>query len=281
MKKLLSGRQPASELSAPKLEEFFKSCNVSRVLDYVSERTPFESIEGSELGDKKLCLICKTPRSGSTYLCSLLTDNNIADTWDHFRWAQGDIERDIEAYDAKSFEDYFLGKVNEKSGADGLFVTTISFEQFVPLYFSGIFDRYLKDATFVMLTRRDVLSQAISLYIAHQSGYFHTSVSSPDNKAKIQDVPYDAQKILDQTNMILNMQNDWEKVFVAEGISPLRINYEEISGDPATSLERILAHAGVTGHGPFSFQTKVKRVSTERNSLMKDQFLRDMTARVV
>jgi LPS sulfotransferase NodH len=86
---------------------------------------------------------------------------------------------------------------------------------------------------FVRLTRQDLLSQAISLYRARQTGRFHSHI---DEQSPAE---FDAHAIAVNIQHLAANRARWDMYFARNEISPLNINYEELCTDPFNVVQSI------------------------------------------
>ena len=215
----------------------------------------------------KSIFLCMTPRSGSSYLGSALDMNKVARFGEHFRVVGGTLEKAVKESGAKSFEDYVLARIATFRVKD-VFGAKADWLQFAPLYHFGAYERYFRNASYIYLTREDVLAQAISRYIATETGYFH-SVNKHLEDTKSVEVEFDFDKLWRHAEHLIEMQSAWERFFATEGISPLRLTYEEVEADPADVLRRISDFVGVALPDPIVVDTDYKKVRNERHEKMK------------
>ena len=98
---------------------------------------------------------------------------------------------------------------------------------------------------FVLLTRVDILGQAISLLKAKQTDVWvgGRPAITPGGTAR-----YDGPLLLDTVRDLLGRRARWELYFARNGVVPLRTTYEEVIADAQEVVDRIAAHAGVDGN---------------------------------
>ncbi len=255
--------------------DIFTSYRRKRIDSFFREKVSIEPMTGVPFDERKLLIIAFTPRSGSTYLSSVLEQNGVAQTDEHFRHVRGFFENDLKASGARTYEDYFRYKIDLHTSDEGTFCTKCDFPQFMPLLAYGAYDHYLRNAKWVYLTRNDVLGQAISRYIATESGYFHTSESSQEDREKIFEVRYDFEKINKHLDRILEIENDWKKFFMLSRISPYKLSYEELKKNPKDSITRLFEYFGVNNKGQIETETSVRPVRTQKNRLFRKHFLEE------
>jgi LPS sulfotransferase NodH len=201
-------------------------------------------------------LICGTPRTGSTLLCSLLTSTGVAGRPESYfrepdlnRWAR-DFGVPIApdgTFDYKAFVD---GAVRAGSTPNGVFAARIMWGT-MQLVTEGIgartrssSDLALLEETFGPLKlihhrREDVVEQAVSWARAEQTGYWQ--------QGDIASLPprFDARLVHTFVETIQEHEAGWRSWFDGEGVEPLVVTYEGLVADRRGTVERILDHIGV------------------------------------
>jgi len=96
-------------------------------------------------------------------------------------------------------------------------------------------------ARWVWLVRRDTWRQAVSQYRARTSGVWHVT-----GRARIppahRDVPYDAAAIADVRLRLRRAARAWRTWFRCHAVAPLLILYEDLAAEPEKTVRRILRH---------------------------------------
>ncbi|HEY1707263.1 MAG TPA: Stf0 family sulfotransferase [Rhizomicrobium sp.] len=218
-----------------------------------------------------MVIVAMTPRSGSGYLSDLMKLNNLGQSAEHFRVSGGTMEKLVTNSKLKTYDAY-VRKIIQSRSQGNIFAAKCDWPQFVPLYYFGSYDAYFRQARFVYLTRGDLLMQAISRYIGTATGYFHST-----NKDKAhtldQEVAMDFDAITQHLTHLVNMQSAWETFFSTEGISPLRLRYEELEADPVLTIRRIADFIGRPVTGDVITQTEHEKVRNERNEKLRDAYV--------
>lgn len=265
------GRNPRGPARAPAkrvVGMFYpESKRLQAAFERISAIVPMRPFDGERPEGVKSIFLCMTPRSGSSYLGSALEMNKIGRFGEHFRVVGGTLEKAVQESDAKSFEDYVRARMQTFTTKD-IFGAKVDWLQFAPLYHFGAYENYFKDATYIYLTRSDILAQAISRYIGTQTGYFH-SVNKDKESTRSDEVAFDFDDLWRHVEHLIDMQSAWEYFFATEGINPLRLTYEEIDADPTSVLRRISDFVGVALPDPIVIDTEYKKVRNERNEKMK------------
>jgi trehalose 2-sulfotransferase len=190
-------------------------------------------------------LIAITPRSGSSYLCDVMTRIKLFGLPGEIL-NQEFIPRIIKAIPGRTPEEYIRNVMRfrkTKNGTSGLKASWFQFRNFM----DAMTDRaYLAGFKYIYLTRRDLAAQAVSLYKATASSVFHTNIPhSEEAVSKLQSLEYDYQKIKEWYLHIVQQEKGWEAYFEENGIHPLRLTYESIDDDILDVLVRIAAFVGV------------------------------------
>jgi trehalose 2-sulfotransferase len=171
-------------------------------------------------------LLCITPRSGSSLLSDVLgRTGSVGMAREHFRTPVPDWMATC-----ANLNDVL--RMLEDKAPSGYFGIKGDLFQMFPLISEGLFagPGIFKH---IYLTRRDHIGQAISLARAVKTNEWHShDVSVPDPDLTIEDV-------LGYLRYLRTMERDWETVFTALQLAPLRLSYEDLVTDPAGVFERI------------------------------------------
>jgi LPS sulfotransferase NodH len=160
----------------------------------MGEKNSYRVTPGSVGATKSLLLVC-APRSGSTYLCDLLSSSGrcgFPGEWIHDYNLPVFMEK-AGVTDLSQELDKFLLYVFQHGTREGVFSIKIMYAAILHLLklanlwqdlsnqnrLERFLKTYFKDSTVLFLERRDKTAQAISYYKATQSGRWHS-----DNKAK-------------------------------------------------------------------------------------------------
>ena len=110
---------------------------------------------------------------------------------------------------------------------------------------------------YVYLRRRDVVRQAISQYVATESGVWFKYAG---DRSEATEVPYDREAIAEALREIEWGESYLDAFFSERGEAPLLLWYEDVIANLDEALDRIAAHAGVArapttrGSGLFARQ---------------------------
>ncbi|MDE0723096.1 MAG: Stf0 family sulfotransferase [Alphaproteobacteria bacterium] len=203
-------------------------------------------------------MICSTPRTGSTLLCSLLKSSGIAGT-PHSYFRRQDIERYAHAYGIEnldSIENYkayakaSIQKTSTENGIYGVRVMWGTLDEMVAGFEGKGADREILESVFgamkyVYLKREDTIAQAVSLLKALQSDIWH--VESRAVKAQDEVIYcYDFDKLKELVSEMEAHNLAWETWFKENNIEPYRIVYEEYEKSPILETEKVLKQLGLS-----------------------------------
>ncbi len=209
-------------------------------------------------------LLCGTPRTGSTLLCSLLASTDVLGRpQSYFRepdevsWAR----RLGVAVDGGAARDYgaFVRAVRAAGTTDnGVFGARVmggSLPRMVAgvagvaagLGTSGgtdptdlaVLEAALGPLALVWLRREDVVAQAVSWCRAEQTGYWQQGDAAV--RRPRQDVP----ELLRVAGTIQEHDAAWQSWFDAQGVRPHQVTYDELVHDPRATVEAVAAHLAV------------------------------------
>ncbi|MBV1703750.1 MAG: sulfotransferase domain-containing protein [Hyphomicrobiales bacterium] len=193
--------------------------------------------------DVATMVLLATPRSGSTWLCELL------DSTGEIGFPQEYINGENVALfnntvQSNNERDYLNGCCWNFATENNIFVIKTTVGDALRLEEIDFFE-YFYQSSFIIIRRKNIIAQAVSMYVALTRGVFH--VQSPD--LLINEEERDA--ILDASNSsvnsaikqwvchILNYELTTEIQIMARDITPIRIDYESLIDEPRRAVEKI------------------------------------------
>lgn len=196
-------------------------------------------------------IICMTPRSGSTWLGHLLDATGLCGKPGEF-FNNDVIPSHNRHLKASSFPDYFNRVVHTAQSAS-TFGFKINFNRMRWLCeLIDLEDVFLDPGTrFVALYRRDVLAQAISTlkaiktrvwHRAQQDGTVLGASAEPATDLKEPVTDLDDSEIWGWILNLIIEEQRWETFFDQHGVTPLRLNYEDLVTNPRQQVLRILRY---------------------------------------
>ena len=187
--------------------------------------------------------ICSTPRSGSWLLCRQLVNAGLGVPSEYFnvthsvplgrRWKLD--ERDTLAY---------LRALREKrTTPNGVWGTKLLWTQYADRR-AALKIALLRECRHVFLYREDVVPQAVSLHLSQLTGIWDfdgTVCTAPRT-----DIPWGDPAHLDECARTVRDQNRrWRELFVARGIEPLVVRYEDLVVDQPGTVGHIARWLGL------------------------------------
>jgi LPS sulfotransferase NodH len=127
----------------------------------------------------------------------------------------------------------------------------------------------------ISLGRRDVVRQAVSAWIASQTGLWRAIPGVGRREAKAEAL-YDYDRILGLVAFARDSADHWIGYFTANGIDPYRVSYEDLVRDYAGTVGALLAMLGKPDAAP---PQRMQRQSDRAGEAMVLRFLRDYAAR--
>lgn len=188
-----------------------------------------------------------TPRSGSSWLTSVLTDTKFLGNpaeWFNPRLMQ----RSTRAKGARNL-DQFVNVISRHRIYGGIFGFEITYQQLKAVFKTEEnFASYFKQLTYFWLIREDIVAQAVSLDKKIQTKMSHAPNHSVDEIAQ-SDAAYDYSptRIKRWANHIRTAEVGTERMFARFDIEPIRLSYEQItSSDVGEVVARFTTALGIT-----------------------------------
>jgi LPS sulfotransferase NodH len=193
-------------------------------------------------------ILCATPRSGSTFLCDLLTATGVVGKpasyyrrEDIGEWAE---HLGVPPGKGAAFERAYLEAVRRKGTGDtGVFALRLMWPSLaelsarLALLFPGLasdvarFERAFGPPLYLHLSRRNKVAQAVSRLKAMQTGLWHLAAdgSERERTAPPQAPRYDGDRLAAFAAEAEAADTAWTAWFAQQSITPLRIYYEDFS----------------------------------------------------
>jgi len=158
--------------------------------------------------------------------------------------------------------------------------------EFRPELFDA-FHSFFADAIWVYVDRRDVFSQAVSMYMAESTNVWEklTHIPKPGvvtiperpNAVPESEVRYDAKKLKRFVRSFLNEREQWQRFFEHYKIEPIRISYEEAVCHFPHYLNELLSATGLQSVAEPPARRMIK-VGTQRNEEWATYLRNDIVA---
>ena len=203
-------------------------------------------------GPKKTLIICFTPRSGSSLLTELIQQTGRLGHAGEFLNPEF-IPKILQSSPASSPYEHLVRVLNHTKSRNGVASIEVTWFHLALFFQSLAIDPMTRQmpwpldssSYFVYLNRDNFVAQAISLYKATESGLFHaTQIGKGDQHAEHSKLKFDSEKIKHWCEHLLQQEFGFEKWFVAHGIHPLRLRYEEFIENKKISISLIGDYIG-------------------------------------
>lgn len=249
----------------------------------------------------KFLAIASVERTGSTLLCSILRGTKLAGTpieylniqTDNFARFQkthgvprlkrhlrplGSLRtslgrrfpwRNISWFEPSSWQEYLATIARTNATPNGVFGVKMHWSQYERHMLDLGFDANFWDApvSWVRITRRDEIRQAISFVRAAQTDSWNSSMTAKHEPY------YDPEAILAALTRIEHENSCWTRYFEDHDIHPLQITFEDLTREPESTVRRVMDHLGFPITGVPATQTKPQ--SDGINSEWAQNFVRD------
>lgn len=220
-------------------------------------------------------LILSAPRTGSTMLSDGLLQTGFAGVPLEY------LHRRVLAGLGKplAFERiaaYFNDIVSRRTSPNGVFGMKIHYHQFADLFvngegvtangesFLGLFSH------FILIDRRDRISQAISFMIAEESRKWR---SRDVTDAHSSDIALDDDKmiaIVQEMGSLMSEARGWRRIIEARKLNAIELSYEDLTHDFDAEFRRVL---GFLGLPEVEVRPQTVKLGGARNRAAKAEFL--------
>jgi trehalose 2-sulfotransferase len=199
-------------------------------------------------------VLCGTPRTGSTLLCSLLTSTGVAgrpESYfrepDHRTWA-GRFGVSVQGGGEPSYPAFVAGAIRFGSTPNGVFAARVMWGTMSRIV-SGlgptrdqrdvdVLEEAFGALRFVHLQRRDVVGQAVSWARAEQTAYWqHGDVVRAEPRL-------DLDQVDELVATIQTHHAAWRSWFADQAVEPLDVDYESLVAQPGQTVAEILRWIG-------------------------------------
>lgn len=214
-----------------------------------------------------------TPRSGSSWLTSILTQSKALGT--PSEWFNPSLmPASAQAKGARNL-DQFVNAISRHEIHGGIFGFEITYHQLLAVFENEHqFMNRFSDAEFFWLIRKDIVSQGISLDKMVQTNVSH---ASNNDEAEIRNSDtvygYDADRIKKWIKHIHVAEMGTEKMIADFGLSPIRLSYEGITSEGAQkTLEIFSSKLGVDLPAVQDTSSQHRKIGTSKNSEFSERF---------
>lgn len=262
--------------------------------DLVTAKGDFPAWQGSP---QRTLLVCSHPRSGSTLLGEdLYTTGAFACPLEYFhRGFRPAFEQRWEAHDLVALRE---AVVRHRTDPTGLFSSKLFWKDIEDIVdqcdpalalqlraatvapdayrrLHTLLADWFPNPTFIHLTRKDRLRQAISAVVATQTQQWR-AIPGQGRTVPLQEIQYDYERILAALAGIDHSHAQWAAFFSANAIAPHALRYEDLVADQAPALRALFDVLGYDGALPGR---RMQRQAAPASEHMLARFLQDHQAR--
>jgi LPS sulfotransferase NodH len=214
-------------------------------------------------------IIATLPRTGSTYLCELLSRNHMGVPYEDFNIFIGSSPFARSLVIGESTEEYIKRFFIPKRTNSGILCTKLmshwleiirtNMSSYAKSY-SDMLTQLFPDFKVIFLTRKNKVKQAISWIKASKTKQWIKA--SPTTEIDYEPKPFEIQECLQR---IFTLEQVWRDTFEDGGIEPLKLIYEDFIENVESTLEKINNYVGF-GCSNFEKKTKICRVQSNQSS---------------
>ncbi len=216
--------------------------------------------------NEPICIVLFTNRSGSNliseYMCASKRFSGFGEPLNHEQ-----VIHRSKCENIRSFPDYLRLELERVRREGCMFGMKSSYTQAMMLVRCGAIPRFFNDVRWVILQRRDILSQAISFSIAFQTKQW-TSM-----QRRIGGVQYNFRDIENRLKGLTVAYNAMDTFCLEQGVDPYRIFYEDFVMKPRQGARDLAAHLGVTNVNFDKSKLKLQKQRDNLNEEFKQKFL--------
>jgi trehalose 2-sulfotransferase len=225
---------------------------------------PVTPIEPKALGP--FLGLCFTNRSGSNYLAQVMASTGAFNEAEEVFLAETVLDHAV-ARQMRSLDDYMIFLRHRLAGADDRLTAKLGLWQLVMLAEIGLLPR---DARYLLIYRRDLLGQAISTSIAFQNNHW----TSEHPKDRSDDALVYSREVIAQTIADIETHlNLFEAAFELMGVTPHRVQYEDLVENPQAVVDGIGAWMGMPGLRIQPQQIRLRRQANGVNANWRARYL--------
>ena len=185
-------------------------------------------------------MVCSIPRSGSSLLCELLANTDVAGAPAEF-FHPDKMEVLQEQWGTDTLDGYMRELLARKTSPNGVFGLKTHWGQYKPLFGESDPRALLPQLRLVLITRRDRLRQSISWVRALQTRKW----ANHDRPMVERPAVFDSDHIGRKLARIEREEQVWESFFERHGIEPQRVVYEDFIEAQEETVRGILETLGI------------------------------------
>ena len=206
-------------------------------------------------------MVCSVPRCGSSLLCELLCNTQVAGAPTEF-FDPELMRRFSERWGAVSRAEYLACLLERKTSPNGVFGIKVHWAQLEAMLGDCDPAAVFPGLRYVYIRRADELRQAVSWVRALQTNQWAST-----HEARAEAV-FDRERIARYVDLIRAQDRSWEEFFARRAISPHRVSYERLVQAPRQTVQDTLRYLGVDGGAdpsavPLTLEQQADRLTEE------------------
>lgn len=225
---------------------------------------------------RKVYAILFTPRSGSSWLTSVLTKTRMMGT--PGEWFNPTLMLSSTRSKGARNLTQFIETISRHEAHGGVFGFEITYHQMMAVFGDeAAFIRNFRDSTFFWLIRKDIVAQAVSLdkmvrtKVSHASNHDAGEIAASDRA-----YDYDGARIMEWINHIRDAEKATESMIEAYSLRPRRLAYETMMASGAMEVARTFGQdLGIAEDIPHDLETDHRKIGTEKNNVFAERFKAD------
>ena len=222
---------------------------------------------------EKCYTIFFTPRSGSSWLTSILSKTKIMGTPGE-RFNPNFMPSSTRAKGARNLAQY-IEAISRHEAHGGVFGFEITYHQLRRIFENdATFMDHFADSNFFWLIRRDIVSQGVSLDKMVQTQIGHAAQHGSDAIEKSDAIfTYDEERIRKWIIHIRNAEIGTEGLINHYKLSPKRLSYESMMDMGSQKVVNIFSEAlGIDSSISEEISSEHRKIGTEKNSAFAERF---------
>lgn len=222
---------------------------------------------------RKTYAILFTPRSGSSWLTSILTETKAMGT--PGEWFNPDLMDSSSRSKGARDLDQFIEAISRHEIHGGIFGFEMTLHQLDAVFDSPEhFMSRFSDAHFFWLIRRDIVAQGVSLHKMAQTNIAHAPGANPEAIAQSDAAyHYNAREIKRWISHIRAAEIETELMITRFGLKPVCLSYEQITAAGANGAAKIFADVlGVDLPEQAELPSEHRKIGTEKNDAFAERF---------
>jgi trehalose 2-sulfotransferase len=227
---------------------------------------------------RKSYVVASSYRSGSTYFCSLLWKTGVLGApAEYVNMGDGRRLREVMArrLQPTSPEDYFKKLLACRTSSNGVFAMKAHYPHFQQAlaWCPSMLD-LLSPVTYIYLTRRDHIGQAVSMAKAMQTNRW----TSMDRETRTV-LRYDKYLIRRCLEDIHQQKIGWLRWFELNNVTPLVLSYEDFVANTSETIEKVMRFLNVSEEGSCeNYPPPVKKLGNRVNVEWAARFQREVSS---